>query len=555
DPLDQLPQQPDRRAGRAGVLREGGGVRPEERGDRGQRSGLQRDVLRGAAAVVSGDAGRARGRHRVPLAVEDLQHDGLAHRVGLRQRRPGRRPRPGEDQRRLGRVRRGPARGHRGADRRSSVRGAAARHLPRAARRSLRRARQGRLRRADAQGQLLHAGGEPQGDDLDRVRRAAARRGGRRRHAGHRVRRRRRGVRAPDGLRGQGAPGRGGRAAQGDEAVGAVTRPIAISLGDPAGIGPEIVVRALAERPDLEVVVFGDEGVLARAAKIVGVAGVAGVASPRARVYAATHLADDEVTPGRPNDVSGRAQLAYLTASVDAALAGEVAALVTAPISKEWIGRAGFKFPGHTEYLAARAGVSEFAMMLAGPRLRVTVATTHVPLAEVPRLLTSEGIASTIWLTAEGLARRFGIAAPRVAVAGLNPHAGEAGRFGDEEERLVKPAIEKARARLASAGLVATVDGPLVPDSVFRQAAGGAYDAVVALYHDQGLIPLKLLHFDDGVNLTLGLPFVRTSPDHGTAYDIAGTGRARAQSFLAAFDLARAMARPSVTESGRSVRR
>jgi 4-hydroxythreonine-4-phosphate dehydrogenase len=322
-----------------------------------------------------------------------------------------------------------------------------------------------------------------------------------------------------------------------------VTRPIAISLGDPTGIGPEIVARALAERPDLEVVVFGDEGVLARAAKIVGVAGVAGVASPRARVYAATHLADDEVTPGRPNDVSGRAQLAYLTAAVDAALAGEVAALVTAPISKEWIGRAGFKFPGHTEYLAARAGVSEFAMMLAGPRLRVTVATTHVPLAEVPRLLTSEGIASTIWLTAEGLARRFGIAAPRVAVAGLNPHAGEAGRFGDEEERLVKPAIEKARARLASAGLAATVDGPLVPDSVFRQAAGGAYDAVVALYHDQGLIPLKLLHFDDGVNLTLGLPFVRTSPDHGTAYDIAGTGRARAQSFLAALDLAQATAR------------
>ena len=242
--------------------------------------------------------------------------------------------------------------------------------------------------------------------------------------------------------------------------------------------------------------------------------------------------------PGKPNDASGQAQLAYLTAAVDAALAGEVSALVTAPISKEWIARAGFAFPGHTEYLAARAGVSEFAMMLAGPQLRVTVATTHVPLKDVPRLLTVDGIASTIWLTAEGLARRFGIAAPRVAVAGLNPHASEAGRFGDEEARLVTPAIEKARARIAAAGLGATVDGPLVPDSVFRQAAGGAYDAVVALYHDQGLIPLKLLHFDDGVNLTLGLPFVRTSPDHGTAYDIAGSGRARAQSFLAAFDLA-----------------
>jgi 4-hydroxythreonine-4-phosphate dehydrogenase len=310
-------------------------------------------------------------------------------------------------------------------------------------------------------------------------------------------------------------------------------KPIAISLGDPAGIGPEIVARALAERPDADVTVFGDVGVLARAAK------AAGVASPTpARVRAVTSLRPDEVTPGKPSDASGRAQLAYLTAAVDAALAGEVSALVTAPISKEWIARAGFAFPGHTEYLAARAGVSEFAMMLAGPRLRVTVATTHVPLKDVPRLLTVDGIASTIWLTADGLARRFGIPAPRVAVAGLNPHASEAGRFGDEEARLVTPAIEKARARLAAAGLGATIDGPLVPDSVFRQAAGGAYDAVVALYHDQGLIPLKLLHFDDGVNLTLGLPFVRTSPDHGTAYDIAGTGRARAQSFLAAFDLA-----------------
>jgi 4-hydroxythreonine-4-phosphate dehydrogenase len=310
-------------------------------------------------------------------------------------------------------------------------------------------------------------------------------------------------------------------------------RPLAISLGDPAGIGPEIVVRALAERPAADVLVFGDPGVLERAAKIVGLA-----PPPSARVRGVTALAAAEVTPGQPNDASSRAQLAYLTAAVDAALAGEVRALVTAPISKEWIARAGFAFPGHTEYLAARAGVSEFAMMLAGPKLRVTVATTHVRLSDVPRLLTVDGIASTIWLTAEGLARRFGITAPRVAVAGLNPHASEAGRFGDEEERLVKPAIDKARARLAAAKLDATIDGPQVPDSVFRQAAGGAYDAVVALYHDQGLIPLKLLHFDDGVNLTLGLPFVRTSPDHGTAYDIAGTGRARAQSFLAAFDLA-----------------
>jgi 4-hydroxythreonine-4-phosphate dehydrogenase len=310
-------------------------------------------------------------------------------------------------------------------------------------------------------------------------------------------------------------------------------KPIAISLGDPAGIGPEVVARALAERPDAELLVFGDAGILARAAEAAGVP-----APPAARVRGVTNLAAGEVTPGRPGDASGRAQLAYLTAATDAALAGQVAALVTAPISKEWIARAGFTFPGHTEYLAARAGVREFAMMLAGPVLRVTVATTHVALRDVPQLLTIEGIASAIWLTADGLARRFGIARPRVAVAGLNPHASEAGRFGDEEDRLVKPAIARARQRIAAARLDATVEGPLVPDAVFRQAAHGQFDAVVALYHDQGLIPLKLLHFDDGVNITLGLPFVRTSPDHGTAYDIAGTGKARAQSFLAALDLA-----------------
>jgi 4-hydroxythreonine-4-phosphate dehydrogenase len=310
---------------------------------------------------------------------------------------------------------------------------------------------------------------------------------------------------------------------------------IAISLGDPCGIGPEIVARALAARPDADVVIYGDAGVLARAA------GAAGVPAPATeRIRAVTALRPGDVPPGKPNDEAGRAQLAYLAAATTAALAGDVAALVTAPISKQWIARAGFAFPGHTEYLASRAnvGAGEFAMMLAGPRLRVTVATTHVPLREVAGLLTAEGIASTIWLTTDALARRFGIAAPRVAVAGLNPHAGEAGRFGDEEDRLVRPAIEAARARIAAAGVRAEISGPHVPDVVFREAAAGRFDAVVALYHDQGLIPLKLLHFDEGVNVTLGLPFVRTSPDHGTAYDIAGSGRARAESFLAALDLA-----------------
>jgi 4-hydroxythreonine-4-phosphate dehydrogenase len=313
--------------------------------------------------------------------------------------------------------------------------------------------------------------------------------------------------------------------------------PIAISLGDPAGIGPEVVVRALAVRPERPVLVFGDPIVLVRAAERSLVPHVA-----PASIRCVTALGINEVVPGRPNDASARAQLSYLEAATDAVLRGECSALVTAPISKEWIARAGFTFPGHTEYLAARAGVSEFAMMLAGPNLRVVVATTHLALRDVPTALTPTGIASTITLTAEALARRFRIAKPRVAVAGLNPHAGEAGRFGDEEKRLVEPAIDLARSRLAAAGIDAAVTGPHVPDVVFRQAAGGAFDAVVALYHDQGLIPVKLLHFDEAVNVTLGLPFARTSPDHGTAFDIAGTGQARPESFLAALDLAAKLA-------------
>lgn len=312
---------------------------------------------------------------------------------------------------------------------------------------------------------------------------------------------------------------------------------LGISLGDPTGIGPEVVVRALANHPDREVAVFGDEGVLARAAEI------AGVSWPeRATIVPVTRLDLGLVPPGKPSEIAGQAQVAYLEAATRAVLAGETSALVTAPISKEWAGRAGFLFPGHTEYLAARAGVSEFAMMLAGPRLRVTVVTGHLAFAEVPTALTVQKIASTAVLTARALRRDFALPHPRVAVAGLNPHAGEAGKFGDEETRLVLPAIELARARLRGEGLEADVSGPHVPDVVFRRAAAGELDGVVALYHDQGLIPIKLLHFDDAVNVTLGLPFVRTSPDHGTAYDIAGTGRARPDSFEAALGLAMRMA-------------
>jgi 4-hydroxythreonine-4-phosphate dehydrogenase len=314
---------------------------------------------------------------------------------------------------------------------------------------------------------------------------------------------------------------------------------LGISLGDPAGVGPEVVTLSLAARPEVPAVVFGDRGVLARAARTTG---VDLAALPWVTVVPVTDIAA-EVEPARPNLASARAQVSYLAAATRAVLAAEVDALVTAPISKEWAARAGFAFPGHTEYLAAEAHATEFAMMLAAPRLRVTVVTGHLPLREVPTTLTAERIASTVVLTATALHRDFGIPTPRVAVAGLNPHAGEAGRFGDEEARLVIPGIALARSRLAAAGVSAEVTGPHVPDVVFRQAAcEQAHDGVVALYHDQGLIPIKLLAFDEAVNVTLGLNFLRTSPDHGTAYDIAGTGQARPQSFMAALDLAAQMA-------------
>jgi 4-hydroxythreonine-4-phosphate dehydrogenase len=325
---------------------------------------------------------------------------------------------------------------------------------------------------------------------------------------------------------------------------------IGISLGDPAGIGPEIVARALAERPQLRLRVYGDPHLVESAARAQG---IAPPAPGRIQAVAGGTVRPGEIVPGQPGPASARAQLAYLEAATAAALAGDIDALCTAPISKEWIARAGFMFPGHTEYLAHRSGTRDFAMMLAGPRLKVVLATTHIALRDVPDVLTAESIAAAAVLAARALVADFGVARARVAVAGLNPHAGEAGRFGDEETRLVTPAVALAARRLDDAAVPARISGPHPPDAVFRQAAEGAYDAVVALYHDQGLIPVKVLHFDEAVNLTLGLPFVRTSPDHGTAYDMAGTGRARATSLLAALDMAARLA-TARAGSGRETR-
>jgi len=313
---------------------------------------------------------------------------------------------------------------------------------------------------------------------------------------------------------------------------------IGITMGDPAGVGPELVVRALAVDGDEGATVYGDRGVLEATARRLG------LPAP-ARVVEASRL--DRVTPGTPHEGGGAAQVAYLEAAIAAARAGGLDALVTAPIHKEACLRAGFAFPGHTELLAERLGAARVAMMIAGPRLRVVPATIHLALAQVPRALTEGGLAATIALTARALRDDFGIARPRVAVAGLNPHAGEGGHFGDEEARIVSPAIDAALMELEKSQAPFELSGPHVPDVVYRAAAAppfgeGRFDAVVGLYHDQALIPVKLLDFDEAVNVTLGLPIVRTSPDHGVAYDVAGTDRVRDGSFRAALRLALALA-------------
>jgi 4-hydroxythreonine-4-phosphate dehydrogenase len=314
-----------------------------------------------------------------------------------------------------------------------------------------------------------------------------------------------------------------------------VPTPIAVSMGDPTGIGPEIIVRALAARPEIDAVVYGDPAVLRTAAEICG------VEPPRVIlpvVDTGPHVF------GAPTPASGRAQIAALAAALDAVLSGSCSALCTAPIHKQSVHAAGFAFPGHTEYLAERAGATPHAMMLSAPgcrALRVVLVTTHVAVAAVSPLLTIERVARTIVLCAQALVGDFGRDQPRVAICGLNPHAGEAGAFGREEIDIIRPAISRAREELVALGPV-TLEGPKVPDAIFRTATAGGYDAIVCQYHDQGLIPFKLLHFSDGVNVTLGLPFVRTSPDHGTAHDIAGRGLCSCSSFVAALEMARDIA-------------
>jgi 4-hydroxythreonine-4-phosphate dehydrogenase len=301
---------------------------------------------------------------------------------------------------------------------------------------------------------------------------------------------------------------------------------LGITLGDPSGIGPEIVAAALAAMPHdwrKRVIVYGDHGPLVRGAKAMG------VTLPDVEIIGAG-LGNGAV-PGRPDEAAGAAQVGYLETAVAAAKAGDLAAIVTAPISKTWARRGGFAFLGHTEMLAQRLGAGDVAMLFAGPKLKVALVTVHRPLAEVVEDLSTDRIRVVIELVATSMVTDFGMAAPRIGVLGLNPHAGEDGLLGDEDDDIIAPALEAPCPP-------ATLHGPLVPDAAFRDAIDGKYDAMVAMYHDQGLIPVKLIDFEEAVNVTLGLSIVRTSPDHGTAYDIAGTGKARSVSMQRAVALA-----------------
>ena len=303
---------------------------------------------------------------------------------------------------------------------------------------------------------------------------------------------------------------------------------IGITMGDPSGIGPEIVARALAAASvelRRRLVVYCDRCVLERGADLAGLALPAEV-----ELVDRGELTLEQAPLGHPSGRGGLAQVAYLEAAIDAARAGDIAGLVTAPISKSTARAAHFEWSGHTEFLAARLDASRVAMMFVGPRLKVVLATTHMPLMAVSAALTIDRVAGVTLMGVEALRRDFGLERPRVGVLGLNPHAGEAGLFGQEEQTVIGPAIDLCRRRL---GDTAELSGPLVPDAAFRQS----FDLLIAMYHDQGLIPVKLLDFEQAVNLTLGLPIIRTSPDHGVAYDIADKGVARPASFQAALDL------------------
>jgi 4-hydroxythreonine-4-phosphate dehydrogenase len=314
-------------------------------------------------------------------------------------------------------------------------------------------------------------------------------------------------------------------------------------MGDAAGVGPEIVIQAYTQGLGAPAVIYGDAGALRRAATLVGAditilerqdVSQARFPSSSLEVIACSPALPDDLPSGKISAAAGRAAYDYVQAAINDALAGKIRAIVTAPLNKESMHRAGINYPGHTEILADRTHTDEFAMMLANETLRVLLVTIHIPFAQVIAKITLDAELRAIRL-ADKACRQMGVERPRVAIAGLNPHAGEGGKFGREEIDIIAPAIVQAR----SEGIDAS--GPWPGDTVFMRARQGEFDIVVAQYHDQGLIPVKYLGLDQGVNVTVGLPFVRTSVDHGTAFDIAWQGKANHASLNVAFDLALAM--------------
>ncbi|MGC1429224.1 MAG: 4-hydroxythreonine-4-phosphate dehydrogenase PdxA [Albidovulum sp.] len=316
--------------------------------------------------------------------------------------------------------------------------------------------------------------------------------------------------------------------------------PIALSCGEPSGIGPEIAVKARAHLgKEIEFFWMGDPAHLPEGSLWQEIAAPGDARQvPEHLLPVLRHDFPAAALPGQPSYENAAAVIDVIARAVQWVQSGTASALCTAPIHKKALkDGAGFAFPGHTEYLAHLAGVKQVVMMLACTELRCVPATIHIPLADVPAALTEAGLTETIRITHAGLMRDFGIACPRIAVAGLNPHAGEGGAMGHEELRLIVPVLDRLRAE----GL--QIAGPLPADTMFHPAARARYDAAICMYHDQALIPIKTLDFASGVNVTLGLPFIRTSPDHGTAFDIAGQDKADPSSLIAALILARDMAR------------
>jgi len=324
---------------------------------------------------------------------------------------------------------------------------------------------------------------------------------------------------------------------------------IGITMGDPAGIGAEVILKALAEIPpedDVRYLILGSRYVLERSRNLISssqvswtLTGAEEIGKRRERILLWDFDAQtgSDFKWGEESAASGKASFVYINIAIRLAAAGKISALVTGPISKRALELAGLTWPGHTEILASRTGAKRAVMMFVARSLKVSLVTVHIPISRVPEVLTEEDIFATIQITAKDLSRYFGLECPKLALAALNPHASEAGRFGHEEEKILAPAVVRA----VEAGIDCV--GPIPADTLFHRALKHEFDAAVALYHDQALIPVKLLAFESAVNITLGLPIIRTSPAHGTAYDIAGRGVANPGSMKEAIKLAVEIAR------------